>query len=298
MTTWSALCLASLLVGCRAVGGEDGPGSSFRAAVVAVLEDGELRCEAAARPAIRPIFAFHGDGWAPIVSVEDFRAISTGTRRWRAVDEDGAAIASVGSSDDLQSLGVRLGLLDLEIEQQASSIHRAETRSVFGWCSRSPAVVPRVVVPDKQPHSLGTWKTASAGPLTAALFDAFRSQVGDAHICAPDSTTRIPWTYRPSDVVVTWSFVDQSGRKLVGMELDDKRNNCDGPPEAGWHTHAFLVAGQVQTLGQDLTFLDAGDFNGDGRQETIFWYSGHNEDGYEIFDADFRTPARYSWKYH
>ena len=47
-----------------------------------------------------------------------------------------------------------------------------------------------------------------------------------------------------------------------------------------------------------LTLLDAGDYDGDGKSEVVFFLSGYNEDGYALFYDSFRKFVFHTWSYH
>ncbi len=51
-------------------------------------------------------------------------------------------------------------------------------------------------------------------------------------------------------------------------------------------------------LGSQLELVDAGDYDGDGQSEVLFWHSAYNEDGYTLFYDQFRKRLDYWWTYH
>jgi hypothetical protein len=59
-----------------------------------------------------------------------------------------------------------------------------------------------------------------------------------------------------------------------------------------------LVGDDTRYLGQDLTLVDAGDYDGDGASELLFWYSGYDEDGYTLVYDGGRKSVDYHWNYH
>ncbi len=67
-------------------------------------------------------------------------------------------------------------------------------------------------------------------------------------------------------------------------------NKCDGPSEPAWWPNCFIVPADAHHpafLGEGLWLVDAGDYDGDGRSEVIFWFSGYNRDGYVLFTDDW-----------
>jgi hypothetical protein len=100
------------------------------------------------------------------------------------------------------------------------------------------------------------------------------------------------------DLLTEWSAELEPGRVLVGVRIRPSLNECDGPPDDAWKVHSFLKGTETIYLGVGLSPVDAGDFDGDGRSEVLFWHSEYNEDGYVMFYDDFRSRIQYSWNYH
>lgn len=76
------------------------------------------------------------------------------------------------------------------------------------------------------------------------------------------------------------------------------RPNGDGPPYEAWLVHLFAVTTCARFIARGLTLIDAGDYDGDGASELVFWYSGYNSDGYVLLRADLRRRVEYLWSYH
>jgi hypothetical protein len=51
-------------------------------------------------------------------------------------------------------------------------------------------------------------------------------------------------------------------------------------------------------IGNGLTLLDIGDYNGDGFSEVLFQYDGSNRDGYVLLDPRDDTKNEFSWSSH
>jgi hypothetical protein len=47
-----------------------------------------------------------------------------------------------------------------------------------------------------------------------------------------------------------------------------------------------------------MDLLDAGDYDGDGRSEVLFWSSGEDVDGYVLMYDGFTKSAEFKWSYH
>lgn len=55
---------------------------------------------------------------------------------------------------------------------------------------------------------------------------------------------------------------------------------------------------QVTFLQDELTYLEHGDFDNDGKDEFLFWYSIFNHDGYILYYNDFKYSTKFKWSYH
>jgi len=47
-----------------------------------------------------------------------------------------------------------------------------------------------------------------------------------------------------------------------------------------------------------IMLVDAGDYDGDGDSEVIFWVSRYNHDGYVLFYKQLSRFVEFSWGYH
>lgn len=89
------------------------------------------------------------------------------------------------------------------------------------------------------------------------------------------------------------------GAKLVslsiaGAEIIPASGEDEGNKDA-W----FYVAGkEVRYLGSNMLLVDAGDYDGDGREEVVFKVQRYNNDGYVLFYERFAQKAEFSWGYH
>lgn len=89
------------------------------------------------------------------------------------------------------------------------------------------------------------------------------------------------------------------GAKLVslniaGAEVIPASGDGDRNKDA-W----FYVAGkEVRYLGSNMLLVDAGDYDGDGREEAVFKVQRYNNDGYALFHEGFGRKAEFSWGYH
>ena len=85
---------------------------------------------------------------------------------------------------------------------------------------------------------------------------------------------------------------------MVALQLDPSKYNCDGPRGPTWSYHWFLVSADQVFIDLEMDFVDAGDYDGDGKSEVLFWHNGYNEDGYSLYFDDFTRRVDFWWHYH
>lgn len=145
------------------------------------------------------------------------------------------------------------------------------------------------------------------------LRSAFRKEYPKVTNCdTNEEPLPSPWHYKNSDIVVTSCYHSNRGYSLVNMFL--KGGNCgvlDGP----FIEQLFLfrpdnpatrinLGGSKPSLDNSdldmfsLVLVDAGDYDGDGKSEVIFFVTGYNEDGYVMFYASFQKSVICTWHYH
>lgn len=236
----------------------------------------------------------------PLTSREAWQGVSL-PDTW-TVGFDGRTLGTVSTFDpgfqtDYAWTFARDRLLLLTPGQSAPNVANKQGRFA-GWCD-PPNKRPLVVVSHPAVRDPDRWKPYRPGDsLRARLFEPFKARAGAANTCPQDSETTKPLPYAANDLVFSPSYQDRSGRKLVALGLDLRRNTCDGPPESAWAAHSFVLGADVLYLGQDLSLVDAGDYDSDGASEVLFWYSGYNDDGYTLFYDGFRKHVDYHWGYH
>jgi hypothetical protein len=64
------------------------------------------------------------------------------------------------------------------------------------------------------------------------------------------------------------------------------------------HIGSTVKGDKLKLLGKDLSPVDAGDFDSDGKSEWMFMYSGYNESGYCLFFENFSKKVEFNWVYH
>jgi len=182
---------------------------------------------------------------------------------------------------------------------------RNKTNAFAGWCSASD-YRPLVLVSKNNYQDPDKWKSFSAEPsYKDKLLPYLRVSIGrlNSLICTPSKGRQqqvpIPYVYGPKDLEIYRSYRSSNGKVLISIGLNTKANTCDGVVGSEWANHWFLVSNsEVDFLGSGMDLVDAGDYDGDGKTELLFWHSGYNDDGYILVYNDLRQKVEYKWGYH
>ena len=83
--------------------------------------------------------------------------------------------------------------------------------------------------------------------------------------------------------------VNITGAEVIPASSDDDQN------KDAW----FYVTGkEVTYLGSNMLLVDAGDYDGDGKEEAVFKVQRYDNDGYLLFHDGFEQKLEFSWGYH
>lgn len=274
-------------------------GEISAASVVGVLE--EPQCKDGTGRFVRPLFLSKGGAWAPMDRAEAARPYIREQMSWD-VAFDGRKIDTIQTTDpgfttEYPWTYPRDRLLNVTSSKLAPSLpNKADQFS--GWC-RSPATRPLVVVSAGRSEDPDNWKPDAISPKDLKrLFNTFKTNAGPAEICSEASENGAPFDYRPKDLEALKGYRDKTGRRVATVQLKDV-SDCDGPIEKAWDRHSFLLTEtDVKYLGVGLELVDAGDYNGDGTAELLFWFSGYNQDGYVLLSSNAATRTEFTWNYH
>jgi hypothetical protein len=104
----------------------------------------------------------------------------------------------------------------------------------------------------------------------------------------------------PDSAIQTVGRPQQSrtGDVLIAMRPDPRLDRCEGPAGDEWQSVWFLTeGGKFRWIGNALTMLDIGDYNGAGASEVLFQYDGYDTDGYGLLDRRVGSESRFSCSY-
>jgi hypothetical protein len=265
------------------------------APVIGVLANGE--CNDTAVVAVRALFANSGAGWVALTTRGEFERAVPSEISW-TIGFDGGRLGTVRTADP--RLDARFEWTDVRdrrlalIPGQRPPRRLNSSHAFEGWCS-APIARPLVVVTSGTVRDPEGWKPFHPAPdLIERLLPAFKG----ATVCRSDTETRIPFRYTAHDVRVVGAYQSRTGRRIVGVALDPDANNCDGVRDVQWENHWFALEAKPRLLGISLSLVDAGDYDGDGHSELLFWHTDTNQDGYALVFDDLRKRVDLWWHYH
>jgi hypothetical protein len=121
-----------------------------------------------------------------------------------------------------------------------------------------------------------------------------------------------PWPYKDKDIKISKAYHSRKGDLLVSIFLEGGKCGInDGPFQlqlfllrSDKSTAHLTVGSKKSRLNKSdkdklsLILVDAGDYDGDGKSEVVFFVTGYNEDGYAMFYDSFRKNVFTTWSYH
>jgi hypothetical protein len=106
----------------------------------------------------------------------------------------------------------------------------------------------------------------------------------------------------PDSAIQTYgkAYRSAGGDVLIGMNPDPALKHCGEAAKGDeWRSVWFHSKGdKLNWIGNGLTLLDIGDYNGDGFSEVLLQYDGDNRNGYVLLDPRDDTKNEFSWPSH
>jgi hypothetical protein len=252
---------------------------------------------------VRVLFAKSGKNWISLDSAEAGQSFLTAKMEW-IVTYDGKSLGSVETTDPGFSTEYpwtypRDRFLD-PVSSQSLPAVKNDGKRFHGWCS-APENRPLIVISHGSAIDPSRWATSVLSMKDKKrLFGKFQKVAGGALVCPQDPEVAVPFNYSLKNIEVLTCLKDKDGRQLVTLRLRPTKEseNCDGPLDSAWDQHTFMLSASATYLGVGLELVGAGDFDGDGQSELLFWHTGYDEDGYLLFSKDFEHKTKYLWAYH
>ena len=274
--------------------------------VIAILEQ-PPQCSETRAAGVRPVFARRGLERVPLLAEDSVRDLGLESQEF-TLAFDGRSLGPLRTTDpgfhgDEWTFR-RDHFLDVAPGQQLPQLANRSHRFA-GWCN-APTVRPVVAVTSGHYEDPESWKPFQPGAeVLDRLLPAFRAKVGKADVCrktvsAKGDTTEhdVPYRYSTHDLVVVGAYRNARGEEIVGLEFRNSIRPCDGFMDPQLLNHWFLSSASPKYLGPEMDLVDAGDYDGDGRSELLFWQSGDDVDKYVLMYDDFARTVEFFWNYH
>ena len=146
----------------------------------------------------------------------------------------------------------------------------------------------------------GRKRTTVPHEIAALVLNAFRHDYPHADRCGDEEILERDWKFPDSALSFPIAYGSNKRSFLVKTSLN--AGNCgyvDNPDDPQSEPWFFVSDGAARRIGSFLILLDAGDYDGDGKSEVIFFLrQGENTDGFVLFDATFAKPVILDWHYH
>ena len=155
--------------------------------------------------------------------------------------------------------------------------------------------IPFATNPDK-------WRTETPAADWVGRFNqAFREKFASTKNCAqagegPEKAVLAEYT--DHDISVRRSLVSQRGQRMVEMLLKNYRCK-DVPADGPYSAQLFHFKNGLDWvwLGNGMSFLEAGDYDGDGQSELIYFMSRGGKDGFVMYYNSVSKFIRLAWAY-
>ena len=172
---------------------------------------------------------------------------------------------------------------------------------------------PLVALLAMRPGPSKTWTSSKPTPKDIdTVWPAFRRIIPEIPSCKYDKEGHYLRTERPiakNNLEIFHVIRSDREEKLIGAHVARRFfKDCDGWGGSAsdlWffsegNSQPRMISRQPQLDGWDSSqeLVDIGDFDGDGRIEALFWFSGYNEDGYVLYFDRFKKSATFTWGYH
>lgn len=188
-----------------------------------------------------------------------------------------------------------VGLEDLSEGSKPPGI--AEDAAAFATWMGAARYRPLLAISEPNYDDPNHWAPYDAPPaMRIQALAAFRRKIALDPNCDGKSTR----SYSDSAIQVYGKpYRSMSGDALIAMRPDQRLNRCDGPAGDEWQSVWFHSRGDnYHWIGNSLTLLDIGDYNGDGVAKILFQYDGYNRDGYMLLEPRDDSRTEFSWSYH
>lgn len=215
---------------------------------------------------------------------------------------DGKKLGQVQSiAPQKYGLYSEIGLLPLMPNPSIPKIGKASLE--FGDWSAEMRLRPLAAVSESHFSDPEQWKPKNINRDTLRSVRAdFRHMFPQAKTCNQKGQGMVSLSYQDQDILVRKSYTNRLGVQLASLELRPFLDKCGLPnddEEDGFGVRWFSISkdNKVKYLGSQMMFLDAGDYDGDGKSELVFKVRRDNYDGYALWAAGLEKLVEFGWVY-
>ena len=272
--------------------------------LIGILE--EPACKRDGQRALRPLFTKKDTEWVAL----DNKVIAASYKMERVVWTaafDGKNLGQVISHDPKINITPdwtypRDYLHNLDTEKLLPQIMN-KAGAFSAWCGGLPKYFPIVMVSKPYYSDPEKWKRSQPdSDDRKLLFSAFQKSFRS--LCVIKSKKTTPYLvapYKSGDLHILDFYKSTNDHKVASVSIGEGYYECDkadSPSHGDDNRRVFYVGEGARYLGSDLTLVDAGDYDNDGKSEVLFWYDAYNRNGYVLFYDGFSKRADFIWGYH
>jgi hypothetical protein len=267
--------------------------------IVGILENPQ--CKQDAPRSVRPLFGKRNGSWIALDKKNNLASFKMDSVTWTAAF-DGKNIGNIVSSDPKKIISPdwtypRDYLQVINAGQVLPEI-KNKLKQYSGWCE-PPEYFPIPLVSSPNFLDPEHWKrSVPTDENKEQLLIAFREATKNVAMCLQGEGKPRPYKYGIEDLKIIDEYKSNKDIKLVSVTLKKPFFTCSSELGKSENKKWFYLDGVPHYLGDDLTLIDAGDYDNDGKSEVIFWYGGYNKDGYVMFYNDFKNKVKFLWSYH
>lgn len=270
--------------------------------LLGVLE--EPQCSKIKDVRARIMFSYDGTGWQPL-SPQDLDVSKQITKQEWTIGFDGKSRGELKLNDPTppdspKSSDWYYGRDKLYSPSEKVASIANPKKTFGGWCE-PPKTRPLVLVSKPNVSDPERWKPFPAGnEYKQKLYVPFKSTLGKVENCKdPYENKGESYLFRAEDLQIYKGYRSSSGSELISIGLDLDKYQCDGPSGPEWAAQWFFIRNEkIDFIGNEMELVDAGDYDGDGNSEILFWSSGYNKDGYILYFDNLRQKVEFKWSYH
>lgn len=316
----TASCALLLTAGAAHADSHDGTAEA--PLLLGVLEKPQCQYPKTDAQSVRVLFARTAEGWVPLHTAQAAEPYDYSDITWE-VAFDGRDLGRLKTVDpgrdhiDYDMYGEPQAdrdykafrypadrLLDLAPGVAAPRIAN-KSKLFAGWCQEPPELRPIVLVTRPNFRDPAKWKPfIPGGEYRELLLKDVVAELREPGERVSPGRPFTPCYYQPKDrqnrqlaaedIIPLKSYRDRAGRELISVDLAEHQLQCSVGRTSLW----FLRDDNgIRFLGDLLTLVDAGDYDGDGSADVLFWYNGHNRDGYVLFHDNLGKRVNFYWSY-